>query len=99
MVPSHRPGAPRRVCSPSGIPFGLDRTSSTDDASRRLGMVAAGMNPAATATSVSSTEYEREPGWFPLIDRALRAGSALAPPPRRRSLALLGGRQVRVLGD
>jgi hypothetical protein len=55
--------------------LGLDLRPSRDAVWRQRDIVAAGMKPAAKAT----LGYERKPGWFPLIARALRAGAALLP--------------------
>src|SRR6266550_3023926 len=76
MVPAHRPGASRRACSPSGIRFSLFSKPSTAIVRDLEGIVAAGATPAAKATL---EVYEREPKWFPLIGRALRAGPAHPP--------------------
>src|SRR6266550_3745478 len=76
MVPAHRPGASRRACSPSGIRFSLFSKPSTIIIRDLEGIVAAGATPAAKATL---EVYEREPKWFPLIGRALRAGPAHPP--------------------
>ena len=50
MVPSHRPVAARRACSPSGIWMGLTQRSLPAAIGRIEDQVAAGVNPAARAT-------------------------------------------------
>ena len=46
MVPSHRPVAARRACSPSGIRRDLQPDVTPDNAGRVGDKVVAGMNPA-----------------------------------------------------
>ena len=59
MVPSHRPAASRRACSPSGMRFWIFVSShSMRCLADFWGMVAAGVNPAAKATL---DKYERNP--------------------------------------
>src|SRR5690242_19939689 len=93
MVPSHRPGASRRGCSPSGIPFGLDLKPSTNDAWRRPGIVAADVKSAATAASGIDPRAP-VPSVAPFRLSCGTRAPALAP-----GQLFAGGRALHVFGD